>query len=587
MIGGTNASGMLTSVEEYDPATGAWTYKAPMPSNEPPRGAACAAVGGRIHVFLAYHTYVYDVSSDTWTSRTPMPRIRSDVRAAQFGGGIYLVGGFWSGWKDYVDIYYPDTDTWETKTALPNPRGHVVLTVLGDRLYAISGLGTEPDANVTVEYYDGDLDLWTRDTPLGTGRYLAAGATIDREIIVCGGYYPATKSVEIGALAEDTTPVADFSATPTSGVEPLEVQFLDLSMGEITSWSWNFGDGGASTQQNPSHTYNTTGSFTVSLTVSGPGGSDTETKTNYVHVAEAAPVAAFSAIPTSGPRPLAVQFAGESTGEITSWSWDFGDGGTSTQQSPSHTYDATGYFTVSLTVSGPGGSDTETKINHIHVTEPAPVAGFSASPRSGSTPLEAEFTDESTGTVTSWSWDFGDGGTSIARDPSHTYNSTGYFTIRLTVSGPGGSDTETKASYIHVTEAAPVADFTASPTSGDVPLTVRFTDQSTGTVTSWSWSFGDGAVSTGQNPSHTYRSAGRFTVSLSVTGPGGSDTETKTNYISVWSKEDVDHDGDVDEDDAQMILEVAVGLSSHTGCDLNGDREVNAMDAIICLKAAD
>jgi|GEM_PF-2320159 len=586
VIGGTNASGMLTSVEEYDPITGAWTYKAPMPSNEPPRGAACAAVGGRIYVFLVYHTYVYDVSTDTWTSGTPMPRVRSDVRAAQFGSGIYLVGGFFSGWKDYVDVYYPGTDTWETRAALPSPRGHVVLTVLADRLYAISGLGTEPDANVTVEYYDGELDVWTRDTSLDTGRYLAAGATIEQEIIVCGGYYPATTSVEIGTLAEAEPPVAEFSGAPTSGVEPLEVQFIDLSMGEITSWWWNFGDGGASTEQNPSHIYEGAGYFTVSLTVSGPGGSDTETKTNYVHVAEAAPVAAFSAIPTSGHRPLTVQFADESTGEITSWSWDFGDGGTSTQQDPSHTYDATGYFTVSLTVSGPGGSDTETKTNHIHVTEPAPVAGFSASPRSGTTPLEVEFADESMGVVTSWSWDFGDGGTSTARNPSHTYNSTGYFTVRLTVSGPGGSDTETKASYIHVTGAAPVADFTASPTSGNIPLTVLFTDQSTATVTGWSWSFGDGSSSTEQNPSHTYRSAGRLTVSLTVASPGGSDTETKTNYISVWSKEDIDQDGDVDEDDARIILDVAVGLTSRTGCDLNSDGRVNAMDAIVCLKAA-
>lgn len=385
----------------------------------------------------------------------------------------------------------------------------------------------------------------------------------------------------------EPAPVAGFTGTPTSGNRPLEVQFTDQSTGEITSWSWSFGDGGTSVAQNPSHTYNSTGYFTVSLTVTGPGGSDTETKTDYIHVTEAAPVAAFSAIPISGHRPLTVEFADESTGEVTSWLWNFGDGGTSTQQNPSHTYNTAGYFTVSLTVSGPGGSDTETKTNYIHVTETAPVAGFSASPRSGSTPLEVEFADESTGTVTSWSWDFGDGGTSTARHPSHTYNSIGYFTVRLTVSGPGGSDTETKASYIHVTEAAAVADFTASPASGALPLTVRFTDQSTGTVTSWSWSFGDGATSTAQNPSHTYTSAGHFTVSLVVTGPGGSDTETKTNYIRVWSKEDVDQDGDVDEDDAQMILEVAVGLSSHTGCDLNGDHVVNAMDAIICLKAAD
>jgi len=324
----------------------------------------------------------------------------------------------------------------------------------------------------------------------------------------------------------------------------------------------------------------------VSLRVSGSEGSDTETKTDYIHVTEPAPVAAFTGTPTIGTRPLEVRFTDQSIGEITSWSWNFGDGATSTAQNPSHVYEDSGYFTVSLTVSGPGGSDTETKTNYIHVTEPAPVAAFSAIPTSGQRPLTVQFTDQSTGSITSWSWSFGDGGTSTLRSPSHTYDATGYFTVSLTVSGPGGSDTETKTNYIHVTEPAPVAQFSASPTSGNVPLEVRFTDQSIGVIESWRWNFGDGGTSVVQNPSHTYSSAGSFTVRLTVSGAEGSDTETKTGYITVWSKEDIDHDGDVDEDDAQIILDVAVGLTSRTGCDLNADGQVNAMDAIICLKAA-
>lgn len=249
----------------------------------------------------------------------------------------------------------------------------------------------------------------------------------------------------------------------------------------------------------------------------------------------APPVAAFSGSPTSGTSPLNVSFSDSSTGNITSWSWSFGDSGSSTAQNPSHTYLSAGTYTVSLTVTGPGGNDTETKTNYVTVTEPAPVAEFSGSPTSGLTPLNVNFSDASTGSITSRSWTFGDGGSSTATNPSHTYTTAGTYTVSLTVTGPGGNDTETKTNYITVTDtpAPPVADFSGTPTSGDAPLLVDFTDLSSGTVTSWSWTFGDGGSSTAQHPSHTYTSAGTYTVSLTATGPGGSDGETKTNYITV------------------------------------------------------
>jgi PKD repeat protein len=163
--------------------------------------------------------------------------------------------------------------------------------------------------------------------------------------------------------------------------------------------------------------------------------------------------------------------------------------------------------------------------------EAAPAAGFSASPTYGTAPLTVQFTDQSTGEITDWAWDFGDGETSIEQSPSHTYDTVGEYTVSLKVIGPGGSDTETKADYIDV---GPVhADFTASPTTGDPPLTVQFTDQSTGEITDWAWDFGDGETSTEQSPSHTYNAVGEHTISLTITGPAGSDTETKVNYIEV------------------------------------------------------
>ena len=163
-----------------------------------------------------------------------------------------------------------------------------------------------------------------------------------------------------------------------------------------------------------------------------------------------------------------------------------------------------------------------------------PVANFSGNPTSGNAPLTVYFTDTSTGSPTSWSWTFGDGGTSTAQNPSHQYTSANQYTVSLTATNAAGQDTETKTNYITVTAGQPpVANFSGNPTSGYAPLTVAFTDLSTNSPTSWSWTFGDGGTSTAQNPSHQYTTANQYTVSLTATNQYGSDGETKTNYITV------------------------------------------------------
>ncbi|MEQ1894270.1 MAG: PKD domain-containing protein, partial [Planctomycetota bacterium] len=192
------------------------------------------------------------------------------------------------------------------------------------------------------------------------------------------------------------------------------------------------------------------------------------------------PVAEFIGAPTGGVAPLLVNFTNQSSGSITTHAWTFGDGGTSSAASPSHTYTAAGTYTVALTETGPGGANTRTRTAYIVVSEPPPVAGFSGTPTSGVAPLAVAFTDQSSGTITSRSWTFGDGGTSSAASPSHTYVTPGTYTVALTVSGPGGSDGETKPAYIVVSEPPPVAEFIGAPTSGVLPLVVDFTNQSSG-----------------------------------------------------------------------------------------------------------
>lgn len=251
---------------------------------------------------------------------------------------------------------------------------------------------------------------------------------------------------------------ANFAATPQWGDAPLTVQFTDTSISTqgIASWSWDFGDGGTSTEQHPMCGYTAEGSYDVSLTVTGPEGNDSETKIGFITVSAAAGniAAGFTALPTSGAKPLDVQFTDISTSAsgITSWSWDFGDGGTSTTQSPLYQYTTEGTYTVSLTVSGTDGSDSETKTDFIQVAASGEITAefFAATSPTGNEPLTVQFTDTSYSTsgINTWSWDFGDSGTSSAQFPQHTFEYFGTYTVSLTVTGPDGSDTETKADYV-------------------------------------------------------------------------------------------------------------------------------------------
>ena len=249
-------------------------------------------------------------------------------------------------------------------------------------------------------------------------------------------------------------------------------------------------------------------------------------------------IAALSPQPTgvTGYPPLALSLTDTSTNSPTSWAWDFGDGSTSTAQNPSHTYSVPGVYTVILTATNSYGSDTEAKTAFVTVNGNPPVAAFTGSPTSGTVPLSVSFTDQSTNIPTSWSWTFGDGGTSTAQHPIHEYTTAGTFTVTLTVSNAWGSDGETKTGYVTVTQAGqtpPDAQFIGTPTTGSKPLTVQFTDQSTGNPTSWSWTFGDGGTSSLQNPSHTYSRKGSFTVTLTATNANGSDSLTRSKYIVV------------------------------------------------------
>jgi PKD repeat protein len=164
---------------------------------------------------------------------------------------------------------------------------------------------------------------------------------------------------------------------------------------------------------------------------------------------------------------------------------------------------------------------------------PVPVANFTGAPTNGHAPLNVSFTDTSNGTPTSWSWAFGDGQNSIEQNPVHTYSAPGTYQVSHSATNPGGTGWKNVTAFVNVAVSQPVADFTGTPLSGTIPLTVVFTDTSTGSPTTWSWAFGDGGTSSEQNPMHNYSAAGTYNISLTAANAGGSNTTVRAGYVTV------------------------------------------------------
>src|SRR5512136_2196581 len=250
------------------------------------------------------------------------------------------------------------------------------------------------------------------------------------------------------------------------------------------------------------------------------------------------PKAQFLAFPRQGTAPLTVLFIDVSQGSPSTRLWDFGDGSTSTEMFPLHTFNAAGKYTVRLTVKNKGGSDTMTREDFITVNGAnPPKAQFIAYPRQGTAPMTVLFLDVSQGSPSSRLWDFGDGTTSTDMFPLHTYVAPGKYTVKLTVTNSGGSDTLVRENFIIVRVGnPPKAQFTAYPQDGAAPLAVTFLDLSRGYPSSRVWDFGDGASSTDINPVHVYEKPGKYTVTLTVTNDAGSDTVVRHNFITVDGK---------------------------------------------------
>ena len=292
--------------------------------------------------------------------------------------------------------------------------------------------------------------------------------------------------------------------------------------------------------------YQSLGDYTVSLTASGPGGSHSRTYRDLIHVtipltamfeAVVTSTAQFSASPITGIIPLTVHFQDKSSLDVKSWEWQFGLGenSISTAQNPIYTYTQAGLYSVSLKVSNPGSSQTILKQDYIVAQCPKPSADFEVFITDFGTSLNADFKLDSYQYIDQTLWDFGDGETGISFNPYHEYSKAGTYSVSVTVSGPCGSATKVRENIITLLDPPPKSNFIGNETQGMVPHTVTYTDQSKGKITSWFWQFGDGGTSYLQYPTYTYQKAGKYTVQLTTSGPGGSDTKTINQYIIVYS----------------------------------------------------
>jgi len=323
------------------------------------------------------------------------------------------------------------------------------------------------------------------------------------------------------ALGNETVLRASFSHGPTYPAVGQQVQFTDASTGSPTSWRWNFGDGYISRRHNPRHAYASAGFKKVTLVVTYGAESRTFSKTISILPAI---VASFTYSPSVPGPGQTIQFTDTSTGNPVSWQWDFGDGAKSTDKNPRHAFERASSYTVTLITSD--GSVSRTAKKSITVASASVLStSFEYAPAS---PLEGQpiqFTDTSSGSPSSWLWDFGDGTTSTVQNPSHAYTAAGSKTVILTAAKGSQS---TAATRVLTVAPARIAAFTYNPASPAAGQEVQFTDLSTDAPTAWRWDFGDGSTSSSRNPSHVFTAAGSFSVVLTITSASGSLTATQT-----------------------------------------------------------
>ncbi len=323
-------------------------------------------------------------------------------------------------------------------------------------------------------------------------------------------------------------PDVDFSADNPAGCRtPHTVQF-QANAPSAASWLWEFGDGQTSTDRDPSHTYTNFGTYNVRLRITTADScTSTILKSDFITVTPSlTPQILNSSAGGCVPFTYTPQLEPSTIADIASYSWDFGNGVTSTSPNPSVTYSNVGTYTVRLTVVTNGGCTESITLSNAIKVGTKPTVDFTVDKTSSCAGDPFTFTSTAT-PADEWRWEFGEGGTSSAQNPYYKYIDTGLYSVTLIAINNGCRDTLTKQDLVRV--MAPVAKYRPVFDCNN-RLTVRFEDQSiidpAHGATSYFWDFGNGQTSTQTNPTVTYASVGQYTVSLTLTDPLCSYTQT-------------------------------------------------------------
>ena len=335
-----------------------------------------------------------------------------------------------------------------------------------------SGTVTAPTSsisgNITMAYVKQNPNVWVQFTEnaVNTPPYSwmwswrpAGNLTYESDpsiVLVFSQYgtYKVTRTVSNSAGSASSSAnvsvcplVASFTVNQTTGPAPLAVRFTDTSSDQPGSWAWNFGDGGSSSLQNPVHTYTTAGTYTARLDAANNLGSCW----NTTGITVSSLAASFTANQSSGLAPLAIQFTDTSTDQPNAWTWNFGDGSSSTLQNPMHTYTTAGVYTANLNATNGYNGWISAPSKSITVYT-LPTVAFSASPLAGTAGTSVLFSDQSSGypAPSSWYWDFGDGFTSAYQNPSHQYANTGSYTVSHAATNSQGTVWLNKTAYITI-----------------------------------------------------------------------------------------------------------------------------------------
>jgi PKD repeat protein len=291
-----------------------------------------------------------------------------------------------------------------------------------------------------------------------------------------------------------------------------EIAFFDISIGNPTQWIWEFGDGITSNEQNPVHQYSMTGEYIVTLSIQNADGSCNSTVSQVILIGgQTGCFAWFDAVtdPTTG---LTVGFIDRSMGNITQWFWDFGDGSTSTEYAPVHTYAQAGFYQVCLTISSNDSTCWDMSCQTVTVGQATEcLAQFTYYPDSTENQTGIQFIDLSYGNLTSWSWSFGDGTGSTEQNPVHVFTTDGVYNVCLTVGGENCQSSWCEQVTVGETEPGCFNYFTYV-TAGN---SVQFEGfHSSDIPASYQWDFGDGVTSLGNPMTHTYANPGVYFVNL-------------------------------------------------------------------------